>query len=140
MNIVIDTNIWISGLLWRGPARRLLDLAESGTVTICVTYAMLLELEEVLSYERLQPRLRKLGFTPSYLASYALQLSRPYDVERAWPPIVDEDPDDDIFLLTAVKAKARYIVSADRHLRKLKTYEGIPIIQIDDFLNQVDCQ
>lgn len=138
MNIVIDTNIWISGLLWRGPSRQLLKLAESGVVTICVTYAMLLELEEVLSYERLQPRLEKLGLTPSYLAAFALQLSRPYDVNRVWPPIVPEDPDDDIFLLTALKANATYIVSADRHLRKLKTYEGIPIVQVDEFLEQFE--
>ncbi len=29
MQIVIDTNIWVSGLLWNGPSRRLLQLTES---------------------------------------------------------------------------------------------------------------
>lgn len=32
MRIVIDTNIWISGLLWKGDAWHLLNLAEQGKV------------------------------------------------------------------------------------------------------------
>lgn len=136
MRIVIDTNIWISGLLWRGAAWSLLKLAENKQVEICVAHSMLLELEEVLSYDRLQPRLEKLNMTPSQLASFALGLSSVFDVSRTGPPIVEADPDDDIFLLCAVEAQAIYIVSNDRHLRAVETYEGIPIITIDNFLDR----
>lgn len=58
MRIVIDTNIWIAGLLWKGDAWRLLKLAEAGQVQLYLAYPMLLELEEVLAYERFQPRLQ----------------------------------------------------------------------------------
>jgi putative PIN family toxin of toxin-antitoxin system len=49
VRIVIDTNIWVSALLWRSKAWSLLKLAEKGEVEICIAYPMLLELEEVLA-------------------------------------------------------------------------------------------
>jgi uncharacterized protein len=57
VRIVIDTNIWISGLLWRGMPWNLLHLAEKGQVELCMAPPMLVELSEVLKYERLRPRL-----------------------------------------------------------------------------------
>jgi predicted nucleic acid-binding protein len=41
MHIVIDTNIWVSGLLWRGLPWRLLRLAETGVVEICMAIPLL---------------------------------------------------------------------------------------------------
>lgn len=133
MRVVIDTNIWISGLLWQGEAWRLLKLAEQGKIELCIAYAMLLELEEVLSYDRLQKRLATLQTTPSQLAAYALNLCSVFDVSRSGPPIVDTDPDDDIFLLCAIEAGASYVVSGDRHLLALKTYQNIPIVTLANF-------
>ena len=57
MRVVIDTNIWLSGMLWRGAPWRLLRMAEQGEIELCVTPSMLSELVAVLSYERLQPRI-----------------------------------------------------------------------------------
>jgi len=133
LRIVIDTNIWISGLLWKGKAWQLLRLAEHGKIRLCIAYPMLLELEEVLSYERFQNRLKVLQQTPEQLASYALSISTAYDVSRSGIPIVYADPDDDIFLLCAVEAKAAYLVTGDRHLLNMKSYCGIEIVTIDDF-------
>ncbi len=135
MRIVIDTNIWVSGLLWKGDAWRLLKLAQQGDIELCIAYTMLLELEEVLGYDRLQPRLTTLQETPAQLAAYAFTLSSIFDVARSGPPIVDVDPDDDIFLLCAVAAQARYVVTQDRHLLAMEVYEGIPIIALVDFLS-----
>jgi len=136
LRIVIDTNIWISGLLWRGKAWQLLKLAEQRKVELCIAYSMLLELEEVLSYEKFLPRLEVLQQTPEQLASYALSISSIFDVSRSGIPIISDDPDDDIFLLCAVEADATHIVSNDRHLLNLKSYQGIKIVTIDQFLNQ----
>jgi putative PIN family toxin of toxin-antitoxin system len=136
VRIVIDTNIWISGLLWKGDAWRLLKLAEQSRVELCMAYAMLLELEEVLSYDRFQPRLTILSETPAQLAAYAMRLSTLFDVSRSGLPIVHADPDDDIFLLCAFKARANYVVTNDRHLRALKEYREIPILTLEVFLHQ----
>jgi uncharacterized protein len=133
VRVVIDTNIWISGLLWKGDAWRLLRLAEKGEIELCLAHAMLLELEEVLAYERLQPRLQLLQQTPTQLAAFALNLATIFDVSRTGPPIVSADPDDDIFLLCAVEAQAVYVVTADRHLLDMGSYLTVDIITVQEF-------
>ena len=74
MRIVLDTNIWISGLLWRGLPWKLLRLAAGRQVEICMAPPMLEELERVLTYPRLQPRLRQLEVSPEELAVYVMDI------------------------------------------------------------------
>ena len=134
MHIVIDTNIWISGLLWRGMPWRLLRLAEQGQVTLSIAPAMVAELAEVLNYERLQPRLQQLSLTPAECVAYALTLVSIFEVpESNRPPTVAADPDDDIFLRCADVAGADYVISGDHHLLDLEVYAGIPILTVRDF-------
>jgi predicted nucleic acid-binding protein len=38
VRIVIDTNVWVSGLLWRGMPWKLLCLAEEGEVELCIFF------------------------------------------------------------------------------------------------------
>jgi putative PIN family toxin of toxin-antitoxin system len=45
MRAVIDTNVWVSGLLWRGAPRRILRLAERGEIEVCIAPPMLAELK-----------------------------------------------------------------------------------------------
>lgn len=136
MRIVIDTNVWVSGLLWKGDAWRLLKWAEERKLEIYIAYPMLLELEEVLSYSRFAPRLDLLQQTPEQLTALALSLSHAVDVARTWPPIVTSDPDDDLFVLCAVAVGADYIVTADRHLLSLGSYRGVSIVKIDEFVSR----
>lgn len=132
---MIDTNIWVSGLLWRGMPWNLLRLAEEGQVELCMAPSMLVELAEVLNYERLQPRLEQLGLTSSKLVAYAMSLASMFEVQVSeGSPIVVADPDDDVFLRCALVAGAAYVVSGDRHLLAVGEYAGIPILTIRDFL------
>lgn len=133
MRIVIDTNIWVSGLLWRGGPWKLLQLAEQGQIEICTSTAILSELAEVLTYDRLQPRLKQLGLAPSDLLAQAISLATVFEVQPG-APTVAADPDDDIFIWCAVTAQASYIVSGDHHLLALGAYMGIPIIRLAEFL------
>jgi putative PIN family toxin of toxin-antitoxin system len=132
VRIVIDTNIWVSGLLWRGMPWKLLCLAETGKVELCMAPAMLDELAKVLSYERLQPRLAQLGLTTVELVTYAMDLAFIFEVPEG-PHAVVADPDDDIFLHCAAVADAACVVSGDNHLLDLGTYADIPILTIRDF-------
>lgn len=135
MRIVIDTNIWVSSLLWRGMPWRLLRLAEAGQVELCMTSSMLAELARVLAYERLEPRQEQLGLTPAELVAYAMHLASIFEIPEG-DPIVLADPDDDIFLHCAVAVGAAYVISGDQHLLDLGEHAGIPILTIRDFLAQ----
>lgn len=88
-------------------------------------------------HERLSHRLAVLKQTPAQLAAFALTLATVIDVSRLWPPIAAADPDDDLFILCAAAAHADYLVTADRHLLALGKYQGIPIVQLDDFLRRI---
>ena len=135
MRIVIDTNIWVSGLLWRGNPWKLLSLAEAGEVELCMAPEMLNELAAVLRYKRLQPRLEQLGVTPAELTAYALGLASMFEVPPG-DPIVTADPDDDVFLQCAMIAGAACVVSGDRHLHDLGSYQDVPILTVSEFLSQ----
>ena len=114
---------------------KLLGLAEAGEVELCIAPSMLVELAEVLSYERLQPRLRQLRLTPEELVAYALSLASVFEVPEG-DPIVVADPDDDVFLRCAAVAGAACVVSGDRHLLDLGGYAGIPILTVRGFFTK----
>jgi uncharacterized protein len=56
MRIVADTNTVLSGLLWQGPPRRLLDVAGQRTVTLCTRPTLLAELAEVIGRDKFVKR------------------------------------------------------------------------------------
>ena len=45
------------------------------------------------------------------------------------------DPDDDKFLSCAVAGKCYFIVSGDNDLLTLKTYEGVQIVTVSEFMS-----
>ena len=98
---------------------------------------MLLELEEVLAYERLQSRLQALQQTPAQLVAYALSLSTVYDISHTGLPIVEADPDDDVFVLCAIEAGAEYLVTGDKHLLNLGSYLSVKIVTVTEFFDQM---
>jgi uncharacterized protein len=63
MRVVADTNIVISGLLWRGNPRRVLDAARDGIIELFTSPVLLEELEDVLKREKFSVRLETVGVT-----------------------------------------------------------------------------
>lgn len=135
MRIVIDTNVWVSGLLWRGLPGNLLHLVETGQVKLYMDSAMLEELANVLSYDQLQPRLEELGLSVAEIILYAASLATILEVPEG-EQIVVADPDDDVFIRCAMAVDAVCIVSGDRHLLDLKEHAGIPIVTVREFLSE----
>jgi predicted nucleic acid-binding protein len=50
---------------------------------------------------------------------------------------IPQDPTDHMFLSCALEAGADVIVSGDRHLLSLKTFEGIPIMPVVQFRDRL---
>ena len=48
--------------------------------------------------------------------------------------VIPEDPDDDIVLTTAREGRARYIVSGDKHLLRMKEFKGIKVLSVKRML------
>lgn len=136
MRTVADTNVVVSGLLWHGPPRQVLDAARSGTVNLFTSAELLAELEEVLSREKFRERLRRAAVQPADLVSGYAALAtvvRP----SAISPVVLRDPDDDAVIACAIAASAVVIVSGDDDLITLKRHAGIDILKASEFLARI---
>ncbi len=127
MRVVLDTNIAVAGLLWRGKPYDLLGLAVADRIRCFASEAMIAELGRVLHYARLSQRLGVLGSSPEQLVADYRELVELVAVTDV-PRVVRTDPDDDAILACALAAGADAVVSGDRHLLDLKIHEGIPII------------
>lgn len=60
MRVVADTNVVVSALLWIRTPHSLLVAAEEARLTLCISPALLQELEGVLHRPKFSPRLRQL--------------------------------------------------------------------------------
>ena len=100
MRVVADTNIVVSGLLWSGLPRRILDFARVARINLFTSPDLLLELEDVLSRRKFARRMALAGVEPHELALGYATLARVI-LPRAITPVIEEDPDDDAVLACA---------------------------------------
>ena len=135
MRIVPDTSTVISGLLWFGNPRRILDLAEEGTVTICTSSDLLNELEEVLARPKFTERFVAVGTSVEEVLDRFIELAEVAEVVEK-VTVVTADPDDDAVISCALAARTDCIVSGDAHLLDLKSYGGIEILSAAQFLSE----
>jgi putative PIN family toxin of toxin-antitoxin system len=123
---VIDTNVLVSGTLWRGPPHRLIDHVRRGNLIFVSSPALLAELADVVSRPKFQSILARSKVEPRRLLSELRRLA-----EIVEPPAamrVSRDPDDDIVLALAIAANADLIVTGDGDLLALGSYRDIPIV------------
>ena len=129
MRIVLDTNVVLSALLWRGTPHHLLAaIAQRSSIQLYSSTVLLEELADVLTRPSATKRLDLIGKTSrAVLADYveAIELVDPVSVPR----VVAGDVDDDQVIAAAIAARADLIVSGDRkHLLPLGSHQGIDII------------
>lgn len=128
--VVFDTNIWISGLLWRGKPYQCLLLVRSQVVQHMHCSEMIAELSRKLR--------ETFGFSENHIRAVLYNLRHVSEnVEITGDlHVVSDDPDDDKFIECALVAGAGVIVSGDHHLLDLGEYEGISILSAAEFLAQ----
>lgn len=135
MKVILDTNVWVSGLLWGGIPGQVLQLAYSGLIRIATSEILLAELETTLGYAKLQTRLRSLELTAEELLLVVQRLAElcptvPLNVNGL------QDPDDAMVLATALAASAEVIVTGDQDLLTLIEFSEIPIMTPQAFLER----
>jgi putative PIN family toxin of toxin-antitoxin system len=128
VDAVLDTNVVVSALISpRGAPAEIFRAWHVGRFAYITSPPLLDELARVLSYPRIR---RRLGWTDQDRAelleavAYAAKLVVP-DVRLE---LIADDPDDNRVLEAALASEAAYIVSGDRHLLELVSYEGAEIV------------
>ncbi len=134
MRVVLDTNIVVSRYIApRGVVADALRLWEQRRFDVVVSPAILSEYERVLR----EPDLRSLHQMSEDEIARVISGFRAFSIQV--DPItrfaaVCNDPDDDKFLECAVAGNANVIVSGDRNLLALGSYQGIHILPPASFL------
>jgi putative PIN family toxin of toxin-antitoxin system len=112
----------------------ILDLALLQSFVLISSPALLDELDEKLRI--------KFGVSAKDTASIRAKLKSNAEIVR--PDMVldvtEDDPDDNRVLECALKGKADYIVTGDRHLLKLGSYEAISIVTARQFLDAAEAE
>lgn len=133
MKVVLDNNVFISGIFWKGAPHKIIELTERGKIEVFTTFEILEELFGVLQREKFKPLLGEGETNVEEVFRKVLEL-----VEISFPKkevdIIKEDTPDNNFLACAESCQASFIISGDKHLLKLKEFQGIPIVSPKGFL------
>jgi putative PIN family toxin of toxin-antitoxin system len=131
LKIVMDTNVFVSGVFFSGPPYQILKAWQSGEFELSVSQEILDEYRRVgkiLAEER-----PNIDLNP--ILNFVIEHAKVYKPAKLKEPVC-EDPDDDKFFACALASGSRVIVSGDKHLLKVSGYEEIDVLKPREFVNR----
>ena len=130
MRVILDTNVFLSGVFFSGPPYQILEAWRDGELHMVISQEILDEYRrvgQILSGQfpaiDIWPIIELVTVEAEIFPSYRL------------PEPVCDDPDDDKFLTCAIASKCKVIISGDKHLLKVSGFKGINIIKPRDFID-----
>jgi len=127
---VLDTNVLVSALLFKGELSRLADLWKRGVFIPVLTRETFEEFRAVLTYP-------KFSLTEQEIKVLIEEEVLPFfEVIELTDKAVSicRDPDDDKFIACAMSASADFIVSGDKDLLDIGRYQSVRIINASEIL------
>ena len=132
MNIVCDTNVLISGVLFSGHAREILRLASRGVLINFISPDILREVDNVL-------RRSKFGLRPDHVLEIITLFKDTFEI--VIPSIrvqaIRSDSEDNHVIEAALAARAEFIISGDKHLLELREWQDIHLISPAVFMEKI---
>jgi putative PIN family toxin of toxin-antitoxin system len=129
VKIVLDTNVFISGIFFCGPPYRILEAWRAGKVQLALSIEILEEYRRVAQILAEEHR----GINLDSLIDLLITNSQIYSTD-ALPEQVCADPEDDKFICCALASSSRIIVSGDKHLLKVSGYGNVQVLSPRQFV------
>jgi putative PIN family toxin of toxin-antitoxin system len=131
VKIILDTNVLVSGIFFKGVPFNILTEWKRGKFKLVVSHSILNEYNEVVvelskKYSTIE--------ADQILEKIALN-SKIY-FEIALSEQICDDPDDDKFFALAMASKTKIIISGDKHLLQKSGYSGIKVLKPTEFFFQ----
>ena len=131
MKIVLDTNVFISGVFFSGPPYQTLNAWRNQKFQIVISLEILDEYYRV--GEELSDQFPEADLNPILeLVTTKAELIEPALLYET----VCDDPDDDKFFACAIAGGADLIVSGDKHLLKMSGYQGVEVVRPRQFVDE----
>ena len=131
MKVILDTNVFISGVFFSGPPHLILNAWRDGVIKLVISQDILSEYRRV--GEAFSEEFPSIDLRPILdLVTIEAEL---YVAEDLPEPLCS-DPDDDKFVACAIASGSRIIISGDKHLLKVSGYHDIEILKPREFINK----
>jgi putative PIN family toxin of toxin-antitoxin system len=128
MKVVLDTNIFISGIFWKGSSNKVITSWKERKFALVISLETVSEIIKILQDFKIRLQDEMIKEWVDLIVRNSIIVEPKEKIK-----IVKDDPKDDIFIETAVAGNVDYIVSQDNHLLKLKEFRGIKIITPEEF-------
>lgn len=128
--VVLDTNVLVSALLFTGELAGVAGLWQNGEIVPLISKETYDELKAVLAYPKfsLSP-----GEIQEIIEKEILPFFEAVEISKNITG-VSRDPEDDKFIACAICGSADFIVSGDKDLIDLRSYQTARILRVHDFL------
>jgi putative PIN family toxin of toxin-antitoxin system len=131
MKIILDTNVFVSGIFFSGPPYQILKAWRDENLKIILSPSI--RGETFLVADELSAKFQEIDLLPFLqLLLTNAEIIAPPRIN----PVIADDLSDIKFLECALAGKADFIKSGDKHLLKLISFAGIPILKTADFFNK----
>ena len=138
MRVVLDTNIFISGIFFGGIPRKVLNLIQEKQIIPCFIPTTFSELEHLLWHKKFLKQRNLLSFSINEFLEKLQNYSLIFPQAAKIPKVIKQDAADNHFLACALLSQACFIVSGDKHLLKLKEFQGIPVLTAGQLLKHLN--
>jgi len=132
--VVLDTNVLISALLFKGELSRMVRLWQKGKIVPIISKETFDELRTVLEYPKFSLSRAEIK---SLIEHEILPFFEVANVSKHVKGAC-RDPGDDKFISCAISANAECIVTGDKDLSDLKKYQSVRIIHASNFIKMFD--
>ncbi len=123
MKIVLDTNVFISGVFFSGPPYQILDAWRQGKIEIVLSQEIFDEYQRIAAELSRQFKGIDVSVFLDLLTVNAIWVYAPQI-----PFSVSKDPDDDKFISCALASRTKVIVSGDKHLLNISGFRGVEVL------------
>jgi putative PIN family toxin of toxin-antitoxin system len=129
--VVIDTNVLVSGIFWKGKPYQVIKSWERGDFKLLTSPEILEEYRRVLEdFSKRHPGVEAGSVLEVIELNCGMVNARPV---RG----ICKDPDDDKFIAAALAGGANFTVSGDQALLDVRTYQGVQIMNPSNFLKSL---
>ncbi len=130
--VVVDTNVFLSALLFGGTPGKLTPLWKSGKIQPQLNKTTVAELLRVLAYPKFELTENEI----QYLLYVEILPFCNVVPTKSGPVIITADSSDDMFLRCCDVSNAKALISGDSHLLALKSYGNASILIPSQFLKE----
>lgn len=129
MNVIIDTNLFISGIFWKGLPSQLLTAWVSNKFKLIVSQEIIEEYSRVLKEIGSEKGARLADEWLLFIAKHSTIVKNTFNLK------ICRDKHDNKFINCALSGKVDYLITGDKDLLELNGSLGLEIVTAKQFID-----